>query len=172
MTSCVGKKVVGKKEITGETKQTARLCCFVRCQNKLQTNEVYAATCKRDQGFSIIVHNSCLQLRLVVFWLTYQSCWTMHSETFYPLLFVVITFSVFCFVLFFLFLSSHGLNQTDWSFSVTNALKYFFCDDLSTIGAFSILKVLRFWSAQQNSSVFVCIASNLYKYLPKRRYAV
>lgn len=131
----------------------------------VQTNEVYAVTCKRDHGCSIIMQTSCLQLRLVMFWLTYQSCWTMHSETFFPLVFVFITFWV-C------FFCHHSLTQTHWNISVTDAVKEFFfsSDNLSTIGAFNIFYASSWLNkiTFSHRSAFGCIASNLSKYRTKQ----
>lgn len=101
----------------------------------VQTNEVYAVTCKRDHGCSIIMQTSCLQLRLVMFWLTYQSCWTMHSETFFPLVFVFLPFGVFS--------CHHSLTHKhtetfQWLMLWKN---FFFSDNLSTIGACNIVNI-------------------------------
>lgn len=92
----------------------------------LQTNEVYAVTCKQDNGSSITVQNSCLQLRLPMFWLTFQRCWAMHSETFHP------PVCPLC-----LQFPSCEPNQTNWQMLVTHAPEECFAWQLVNRGIFS-----------------------------------
>lgn len=112
----------------------------------LQTNEAFAATCKKDNDFSVTVQSSRTKLRLLVFWVTFRRCWAMHSETFHP--------PVCPHYLY--FSSRSSPNQTHWKMPVTNAPEDFSCDSLSTEDSGKF-----FQRAQLDSAWFVCTASNL-----------
>ncbi len=131
-----------------------------------QTKWVCAVTCKRDHGSPIITQTSRLQQRLVMFWQTFQSCWRMHSETFFPPC-VCLHYRSF-------FLSSQSYANTlggknQWLLLWKKTF-FFLSDKLSTIGfrycecSFSTASRLN-KIIFSHCSVFGCAASNCPKYL-------